>query len=136
MTFPLNELTILLVGNNQHMLRLLQTILHSNGVKSIHMARDGRIALEMIRINALDLMIAEGLMTPMDGMELTRYIRHSEKSPNPNLPIVLITGSTDGTRSMAIEAGASEIVKKPLYAKTLIDSIRNIMTHHRSPGRE
>ncbi len=127
MTVSLHALSFLLVGNNRHMLRLLQTILASRGATSIRSVHDGREALEAMRVDRPDMVIAEWIMAPMDGLELIRYIRCSDKSPDPYLPVILLTGAADGNLlPLARDAGASEIVLKPLHAKTLIDSIHKV----------
>jgi CheY-like chemotaxis protein len=124
MTLPWTELHFLLVGNNQHMLRLLQTILHSHGVKAIQSVRDGQQAIAALRDAPPDVMIAEWIMAPMDGLDLTRAIRRSEKCAERRLPILLMTGVADGNLlPLAINAGASAIVLKPLHAKSLIAAI-------------
>jgi PleD family two-component response regulator len=112
------------------MLRLLQTILACNGAKSIQSVHDGQAALAAMRSRPPDMMIAEWIMTPMDGLELTRYIRRSDKSPNPHLPIILMTGIGDGNLSLAIDAGVSEILQKPIHAKALVESIQTLSRPH------
>lgn len=126
MTFSLGDLHFLLVGNNQHMRRLLRTILSTNGAEIIAEVRDGQEAIGALRLDRPDLIIAEWSMAPMNGLELARYIRHSKKSQAPDVPIILLAGANGDLRELAAEAGASEVVQKPLHADILLDCIRRL----------
>jgi PleD family two-component response regulator len=116
------------------MQRLLQTVLARNQAQSIRLAHDGREALVAMRVDPPDLMIADWIMAPMDGLELTRAIRRAEQDPDRRLPIILLTGASEGNLlDLAIDAGASRIVLKPLHAKTLVDSICRLTRPERAP---
>ncbi|WP_158240541.1 response regulator [Telmatospirillum siberiense] len=129
MTFSFHGVHVLLVGNNQHMRRLLRTILASSGADEIREARDGQEAIEAARLDPPGLIIAEWSMGPMNGLEMTRYIRRSQKSPAPHAPIILLTGAGVGgdLQAVAREAGVSETIAKPLHAEVLLASIDRLL---------
>ncbi|MDR3441075.1 response regulator [Telmatospirillum sp.] len=132
MTSNLSCLSFLLVGNNQHMRRLLRLILENHGVTSLTEVRDGSEAIEAVRHKVPDILIADWVMTPMDGLDMTRYLRQSEKSPAQGLPIILLASTADGNLlPLAVAAGVSEIVPKPLFVKTLMASVHGIIENPR-----
>lgn len=109
------------------MRRLLKTILEHNGAISIREARDGGEAIETARRCPPDLIVADWDMAPMTGLELVRYIRHSDKSPAPRAQLILLGGGSGGElRTMAVEAGAAEVIAKPLKAAILVEAIRRL----------
>jgi DNA-binding response OmpR family regulator len=58
-------------------------------------------------------------MAPMDGLELTRLIRTSEDSPDPFVPIIMLSGHVDRMRA-ARDAGVSEFMMKPVSVRTFL----------------
>ena len=88
----LQSLSILLVDDNQHMRAITSAILQSAGVRKIREVPDGAMALEALREHAVDLVIVDFNMFPLDGVEFTRLVRNSPDSVNPYLPIIMMTG--------------------------------------------
>src|SRR5690348_13304762 len=93
-------LRVLLVDDNQHMRAIVLTVLHGVGVTLIKEARDGSEALEVLRDWPADIAIVDFQMFPIDGVEFTRLVRNSTDSPNPYLPIVMMTGHSERSRVM------------------------------------
>lgn len=127
-----SALKILLVEDNQHMRSIVMAILKGTGLRSIREARDGAEALEMLRQYEADIAIVDFNMQPIDGVEFTRMLRNSSDSPNPYLPVVMITGHSEKSRVMeARDAGVNEFVVKPLTARALLGRIDNIIMRPR-----
>lgn len=79
-----------------------------------------------------DLVIIDWLQTPDRGIELTRKIRMSDRSPNPFVPIIMTAGSGHENRvTRARDAGVSEYLVKPFTAKTLAKKIERIVENPR-----
>ncbi|WKL56224.1 response regulator [Asticcacaulis sp. ZE23SCel15] len=125
-------LKLLLVEDNQHMRSIVMAILKGTGLRNIREARDGAEALEMLRQYEADIAIVDFNMQPIDGVEFTRMLRNSSDSPNPYLPVVMITGHSEKTRVMeARDAGVNEFVVKPLTARALLGRIDTIIMRPR-----
>jgi CheY-like chemotaxis protein len=79
----------------------------------IDQAADGVEALELLRQNRYDLILADIRMPRLDGFEMVRCVRNDLK--DKRTPIVLIStlGSEDDVRR-GLEAGATAYVVKPL----------------------
>src|SRR5581483_11468752 len=93
---------------------------------------DGQAAMNELRGNACDIAIVDWVMEPMDGLEFVRQVRSAEDSPNPFLPIIMMTGHTERHRIFkARDAGVTEFLAKPITAKTLLLRLMNIIEHPR-----
>ena len=124
----LSALQVLLVDDNQHMRAITSAVLASAGVKKVREAADGGAALEILREHAVDLAIVDFNMFPLDGAEFTRLVRNSPDSPNPYLPIIMMTGHSERSRVYeARDAGVTEFVVKPITAKAILDRIQAVI---------
>ncbi len=130
--YDLSHLSVLVVDDNKHMLTLLRTILHGLGVGHIREALDAGEALREMRSFAPDILITDWVMSPMDGLELVRRIRCGEDSPNPYMPIIMLTGYTELHRVVeSRDAGVTEFLAKPVSAKALYSRIIGIIERPR-----
>src|SRR4030042_3801056 len=78
--------TILIVDDEKPICTALASLVKAEGFKALT-AEDGATALEKIRSESPDLMLADIKMPGMDGMELMRRSREAD----PDLPVVMIT---------------------------------------------
>lgn len=125
-------LQILLADDNQHMRAITATILNSAGFKRTREVRDGAEALDALREMPADLAIVDFNMAPIDGVEFTRLIRNSADSPNPYLPIIMMTGHSEKSRVVeARDAGVTEFIAKPITAKAVLDRIQAVIYNPR-----
>ncbi|MDP8916865.1 MAG: response regulator [Pseudomonadota bacterium] len=128
MTTGLDAVRVLVVDDNQHMRSIIGVMLNSFGIKMVREAKDGADALETLRRWPADLAICDFLMEPVDGVAFTRQVRNAADSPNPYLPVVMLTGHSELARvTEARDAGVTEFVVKPLTAKALVDRINMVI---------
>ena len=103
-------------------------VLQSAGIRKVREAADGAAALEVLREYAVDLVIVDFNMFPLDGVEFTRLVRNSPDSANPYLPIIMMTGHSEKSRVYeARDAGVTEFVVKPITAKAILDRIQAVI---------
>lgn len=125
-------LKILLVDDNRYMRRLLVEILQAIGVKDIFEANDGAEGLQMLRDNTVDIVMTDLSMQPLDGIDFVRLLRNSPDSPNPLMPVIMITGhSTMARVSEARDAGVNEFLTKPLTARGVVERLHEAVEHPR-----
>lgn len=125
-------LKILIVDDNQHMRVLLAEILRAIGVNTIYEANDGAEGLQMMRAHAVDIVMTDLSMQPLDGIDFVRLLRNSPDSPNQMIPVIMITGHSTMKRvSEARDAGVTEILTKPLTARGVVDRITRVVNHPR-----
>lgn len=131
---PLNLglLDVLVVDDNPQIRELLVTILDALHVKHIREAADGDAGFKEVCAAPPDIVLTDWVMEPVDGVELVRRIRQSDKSPNPFLPVVMITSSCSSTEVIeARDAGISEFLVKPITPKALYERIVSLVERPR-----
>ena len=114
----LANLEILVVDDSYHMRRLLRTLLQVLKVRNVHEAENGADALAALRSSAIDIVLADCQMQPVDGIQLAQKIRRSDKLPNPAVPIIMISGhSSPELITQARDVGVHEFLLKPASAR-------------------
>ncbi|NQV46785.1 MAG: response regulator [Rhodospirillaceae bacterium] len=130
--YNLERLNFLIVDDNKHMRGLVISILHALGAKNCIDAGDGADAFKELRHFPADIIICDWDMDPLDGLDFTRMVRTGSDSPNPFVPIIMLTGHTEMNRVVeARDAGVHEFLAKPISAKGLYSRIRSIIERPR-----
>lgn len=130
--YNIERLNFLIVDDNKHMRALVKSILHALGSKNTMEASDGADAFKELRHYPADIIICDWNMSPLDGLDFVRLVRTGKDSPNPFVPIIMLTGHTEMNRVVeARDAGVHEFLAKPISAKKLYSRIRSIIEHPR-----
>jgi CheY-like chemotaxis protein len=125
-------LKILLVDDNHHMRLLLTEILRAIGVKEVFEAPNGAEALRLLRNNQIDIVMTDLAMQPMSGIDFVRRLRNTGESPNPMVPVIMITGHSTLRRvAEARDVGVTEFLSKPVTARGVIERITRVVEHPR-----
>lgn len=125
-------LKILLVDDNQYMRVLVAEILRAVGVTEIREASDGADGLKTMRNFTADIVMTDLSMQPMDGVEFVRRLRNSADSPNPMIPVVMITGHSTMVRvNEARDVGVNEFLTKPLTARGVLERLHQAIENQR-----
>ncbi len=102
---------------------LISSYLSKGGFENLHFAVDGIDALEKIEQLNPDLVILDLIMPNMDGFEVCRTLR--KQAIYQDLPILVQTAMSEPEeRVQAFEAGATDLVSKPLSPMELISRTR------------
>ncbi|WP_455375187.1 efflux RND transporter periplasmic adaptor subunit [Kaarinaea lacus] len=86
-----------------------------------------------------DLLLTDLKVSPtgMDGDDLVRALRASGHKQVANLPVIVITGATDTQiLSQVYEAGANQIVTKPVNGEELDAHIRKLVFESKNAGED
>jgi CheY-like chemotaxis protein/anti-sigma regulatory factor (Ser/Thr protein kinase) len=119
---PLPRTQILLVEDIIANQILTATMLRRDGHR-VEIASSGEEALAMVARRPYDLVLMDIFMPGMSGLEATRRIR-AMAGPARVLPIVALTANvSEDDRLRCIEAGANDMVSKPVDAARLLDAI-------------
>lgn len=128
MAVNLERLSILLVDDNSSMRSLVKQILNAFSIKNILECSDGSDALQELRGFPADLIITDWMMEPVDGLDLARLIRTAADSPNPYVPIIMLTGHTERHRvEEARDAGVTEFLAKPISAAAVYQRLVQVI---------
>jgi len=129
----LQSLDILLADDNPNMRAIVSAMLKSVGVGRVREDEAGATALEALKKRPADMAIVDFRMLPVDGVTFTQLIRTAEDSPNPYLPIIMMTGHSEKRRvTEARDAGVTEFVAKPINAPALLARIEAVIMRPRA----
>lgn len=130
---PRNKVTALIVEDNTHMLRLLAAMVRAFGIEDVSTAHDSIEALEILKINPIDLAIVDFKLPVLDGLEFTEMVRKSPDSANPFLPIIMVSAYAERSRIIAArDAGVNEFCAKPINAQTLFSRLQSVVNKPRA----
>jgi two-component system response regulator MprA len=120
--------TILIVEDDPSVRDALERALGFEGY-DVDTARDGGVALSMMRDMEPDLVVLDVMMPYVDGIEVCRRIR----AKGDRVPILMLTAKTAvGDRVEGLDAGADDYVTKPFALDELLARIRALL--RRSSG--
>ena len=99
------------------------------GVAGVEMseAPEAETGLSMIGENTYDLILMDLRMPGMDGLTAIRHIRARDDA-KARLPIIVVTADTGlNIRRDCLEAGANDVLLKPVAMDLLFDSVGRMM---------
>ncbi len=114
------KLTILVVDDSRLMRSLIEAILNSYGCTNVVLAGSVSKALRLLYGRDIDLAIVDWFMEPRDGLHFVRCVRAGTDGPNPYLPIIMLTGHSEGHRvRQARDAGVNYFLTKPVTGESV-----------------
>lgn len=131
--YVLESVNVMVLDDNRHMRQLVESILHALGVKNVVQAGDAAQAFKELQHFNADVIIVDWHMEPLDGLDFVRLVRTAKDSPNPYVPIIMLSGYTEYRRVVeARDAGINEFLAKPISAKSLYQRFVSIIENPRS----
>ncbi len=128
MRYRLEGLRILIVDDNAYIRQLLGTILHAVGIYSIDVVEDGVTGFESFCRLEYDIVFTDFEMEPISGLNLVDMIRTSRKSPNPYVPVIMISPYSDEERvQRARDRGLTEFLTKPFAVDVLMVRLQSVI---------
>jgi CheY-like chemotaxis protein len=132
MAFNFGKLSVLVVEDTPPMRKLIVSVLEALGVGHIMQADNGESGFARFRDGNPDIVIADWMMEPVNGIELTKEIRNNTLSPNRTVPIILVTGYSAIQRvSEARDAGVTEFLVKPFSANDIAKRLAYVINKPR-----
>ncbi len=130
-SYDLSKLNILVLEKHLLIRKLLTDVFSEFGVASVFTTPDPEKAFDYHCTMEPDLVLCD--WTPdLDGMTFMQELRWSKFSPNPYIPIVVVTASTELRHIYtARDNGMTEFLAKPISAKTLYPRICAIIENPR-----
>ena len=135
---PPGELRILVVEDNPVNSLVATKFLAKLGHRA-QVATNGRLALQFLADQDMDLVLMDVEMPEMNGLEATRRLRAGEAGPrNQNLPVIAMTAhALQETKDQAHAAGMTDFVTKPVDFQQLRELLQRFAPREGDPaGRE
>jgi len=115
---------VLIVDDEIHILELLRYNLEQNGF-DVFEAETGELALKIIAETELDAVILDMMLPGIDGIEVLKNIRQSNKK---FLPVMMLTAKNEEIDAViGLEMGADDYVGKPFRTRELISRVKSII---------
>jgi CheY-like chemotaxis protein len=116
---------ILVVDDNPDSVAIMQGILESRGY-DVAAASGGAEALQLLKKEAVDLVLLDIMMPEMNGIEVLQRIK--EDAASGRLPVILVTAKTqDEDLLSGYQYGADYYITKPFTGKQLLYGIELIL---------
>src|SRR2546426_1431436 len=117
---------ILIVDDEQAMVRLLELLLEHVGYTNLRSTTDPREVLECCAEFQPDLILLDLRMPHLDGIQVLKQLE--ERRADLYLPVLVLTADVSReSKRAALEAGASDLVTKPFEQTELLLRIRNLL---------
>ncbi len=115
----MNHATVLVVEDDQDLQDALCETLSLAGISTLA-ANDGRLAIDMLSREKVDMVVSDVQMQRMDGHALLKVI----KEQYMNLPVLLMTAHGNVQKAIeAIRLGAVDYLVKPFDAEVLVNTV-------------
>ena len=100
---------------------------------AVDVARNGRVALELLESIPFDLVLSDILMPETTGYDLCRHIKTNPRTRST--PVVLLTYLADPFDVLrGLECGADNFLTKPCEQQYLLHRIRAVLANRPTPG--
>jgi len=130
---PNSDIVVLIVEDNADLLMVLANSL--SRMYKVLKASNGVEALNVIKINEVDLIISDVMMPEMDGITLCRSIK--EDINFSHTPILLLTAKNQiADRIESYNAGADAYISKPFEMEVLIARINSLIQNRQKRNKE
>jgi len=116
--------SLLIVDDHASIISLLDNILSDK--YSIHKARNGMKALQILDEERIDLVISDVIMPDMDGLTLCKRIKENIQSSH--IPVILLTAKGEiENRIDGLQVGADSYIPKPFHPEHLFIRIEKLI---------
>jgi diguanylate cyclase (GGDEF)-like protein len=118
---------VLVIDDEETITRILSKMLNKD--YEVHVANDGKTALNLVQANVFDAVIVDLVMPEMDGHEVITRVSKID----PDIPCIVITGySTEDNAIEALKEGAFDYLKKPLNRDLVEYSVKRAVQQRRT----
>ncbi|AXQ28702.1 DNA-binding response regulator [Solimonas sp. K1W22B-7] len=122
MSAPQRPPQLLLIDDDVKLTRLLTGYLHEQGY-SVTPAHDGPSGLALAAGGGWDLVVLDGMLPGLDGLEVLKRLRETSR-----VPVLMLTARGDeGDRVMGLDQGADDYLPKTVSPRELTARIRALL---------
>ncbi|MEO5337505.1 MAG: response regulator [Magnetospirillum sp. WYHS-4] len=140
--YNLERVSILLVEDNRYVRNIIQDLLRHFRFGRVSVCSNGEEAIDFLKsmgsaampggTAALDIVISDLVMSPINGLLLLRWLRSAKESPNRFLPFIMLSGAADREYVNACrDLGGTEFLAKPFAVETVYRHILEVIDYPR-----
>ena len=137
-TYDFDRFNIFLVEDNTYIRRTMEDLLKTLGFGRVITAESGADAIQhlktmsdgkkMVGSLALDIIISDLVMSPVNGLLLVRWVRSAKESTNRMIPFIMLSGAADHEYVRAArDLGATEFLAKPFSVESVYKKILEVV---------
>jgi PAS domain S-box-containing protein len=121
---PRGSASILIVDDDQELRKFMSRVLERNGYR-IAEADSGEHALRVVEETegTFDLLVSDFVMGEMSGRDLAMSLQ----SKNPDLLVLLVSGTANRSIIEDLNPGASDFLAKPFKPSDLVDRVHDLL---------
>ena len=119
---------VVVVDDDAVILKQANLILSEAGFK-VTCLKNGKLLMDYIKVNHVDLLLLDIRMPEMDGFETISALRawESENSKDA-VPVIFLTANGDSdSEAKGLSLGAMDFIRKPFFSEALKIRIRNLI---------
>lgn len=121
--YDISGLTVLILEQQSLMRDLMKQVFRVFKVKNVHITDDVDAAFKIFCEADIDLILTDW-SHGIDGMGFLKNVRMHDDSPNPYVPVIVVTANTEIDHVfVARDTGMSEYLAKPVSAKLIYSRI-------------
>lgn len=121
--YDISGLTVLILEQQSLMRDLMKQVFREFRVKNAHITDDVDVAFQIFCEADIDLILTDWSYG-IDGMGFLKNVRMHEDSPNPYVPVIVVTANTEIDHVfVARDTGMSEYLAKPVSAQLIYSRI-------------
>jgi two-component system response regulator CpxR len=121
-----DNLRVLIVDDDIELCRLMKEYFARVGYE-VEFAHDGRNGLHRALSGKYDLIILDGMLPFLDGLDVLRQLRRRS-----SIPVIMLTARTQGKdRVMGLDSGSDDYLPKPFLPEELLARVRAVMRRWR-----
>jgi len=130
-SYDISKLNIMVLEKHLLIRNLFTEVFRNFGVPTVQSTPDVEKAWQMYANFPVDIIFSDWC-AELDGMEFLHRIRQDPESPNPFVPVVIISANTELHHVIeARDNGMTEFLAKPVSSKQIYTRICNIVENHR-----
>jgi CheY-like chemotaxis protein len=124
----LSDVKVLIIDEKGNGISLLKSILIQLGIKRIAAYRSTDDALKHLREETFDLVFCDELSTPLNPVAFVKTLRRDLITRDVTVPVILVSvGANRKQIELARDAGANDVVGKPVSIETVERKIRSLL---------
>lgn len=119
---------VVVVDDDAVILKQANLILSEAGFK-VTCLKNGKLLMDYIKVNNVDLLLLDIRMPEMDGFETISALRAWEsENSNDAVPVIFLTANGDSdSEAKGLSLGAMDFIRKPFSSEALKIRIRNLI---------